>query len=40
VSGGLFDATHGYASMWLIIGVPVLIAAVLLKPLENAQKSG
>jgi MFS family permease len=30
----LFESTHGYASMWLVIGVPVLLAALLLKPLD------
>jgi MFS family permease len=27
---GVFTATHGYAAMWLVIGLPVLIAALLL----------
>jgi MFS family permease len=40
VSGGLFKSTHGYGSMWLIIGVPVLIAAVLLKPLDGGEGPG
>ena len=30
-SAGAFESTRGYASMWLVIGVPVLIAAGLLK---------
>src|SRR5262249_24231220 len=37
VSQGVLESTHGYAVMWLIIGVPVLIAAALLKPLEAAD---
>jgi MFS family permease len=32
---GLFSSTDGYASMWLVIGVPVLLAAVLLRRLET-----
>jgi MFS family permease len=31
---GVFVSTDGYASMWLVIGVPVLVAALLLKRLE------
>jgi MFS family permease len=34
LSKPVFESTHGYASMWLVIGVPVLLAALLLKPLE------
>jgi MFS family permease len=34
VSQGVFESTRGYGSMWLIIGVPVLIAGTLLKPLD------
>jgi MFS family permease len=37
VSGSLFSSTDGYASMWLVIGVPVLLAAILLKRLEAAD---
>jgi MFS family permease len=37
LSRSLFSSTHGYASMWLVIGVPVLLAAFLLKPLESAD---
>jgi MFS family permease len=37
VSRSLFDSTHGYASMWLVIGVPVVLAAILLRPLEPAE---
>ena len=33
-SAGVFESTRGYASMWLVIGVPVLIAAALLKSRE------
>ncbi len=33
-SKSFFDSTHGYASMWLVIGAPVLLAAILLKPLD------
>jgi MFS family permease len=39
VSQSVFESTRGYGSMWLIIGVPVLIAAVLLKPLEGTHGS-
>jgi MFS family permease len=35
VSQPVFSSTHGYASMWLVIGLPVLLAALLLKPLES-----
>jgi hypothetical protein len=35
VSQPVFGSTHGYASMWLVIGLPVLLAALLLKPLES-----
>jgi hypothetical protein len=34
ISEPLFTSTHGYASMWPVIGLPVLVAAFLLKPLE------
>jgi MFS family permease len=34
ISEPLFTSTHGYASMWPVIGLPVLLAAFLLKPLE------
>lgn len=34
LSRGLFESTHGYATMWIVIGLPVLLAAALLKPLE------
>jgi MFS family permease len=30
----VFGSTHGYASMWLVIGAAVLLAALLLKPLD------
>jgi MFS family permease len=33
----VFESTNGYAAMWLVIGIPVLIAAILLKPLEEGQ---
>jgi MFS family permease len=33
----LFESTHGYGVMWPVIGVPVLLAAFLLKPLEETQ---
>jgi MFS family permease len=29
-AGGIFPATHGYAAMWLVIGLPVLLAVFLL----------
>jgi hypothetical protein len=38
-SRSLFDSTHGYAAMWLVIGLPVLVAAFLLKPLEAEQST-
>jgi MFS family permease len=34
-SRSLFSATHGYASMWPVIALPVLVAAMLLKRLER-----
>jgi MFS family permease len=37
VSQPVFESTHGYASMWLIIGLPVLLAAFLLKPLDRRR---
>jgi hypothetical protein len=37
ISQHVFESTHGYAAMWLIIGVPVLLAAVFLKRLEVAR---
>jgi MFS family permease len=47
VAGGLFPATHGYAAMWPVIGVPVLLAALLLgseqtepAPVVRAQPEG
>jgi MFS family permease len=36
ISRSLFSATNGYASMWLVIGVPVLLAAFLLNRLDDA----
>jgi len=33
----LFESTNGYAGMWLVIGVPVLLAAVLLSQLEAGR---
>jgi MFS family permease len=35
VSEPLFESTQGYAGMWPVIGVPVLLAAILLKPLAD-----
>jgi MFS family permease len=32
-----FESTHGYASMWLVIGVPVVLAAILLRRLEPSD---
>ena len=40
VSQPVFESTHGYASMWLVIGLPVLLAAFLLKPLEATTVEG
>jgi MFS family permease len=37
VSQSFFSSTHGYAAMWPVIGVPVLIAAFLLSRLEPAS---
>jgi MFS family permease len=37
-SRSLFAATHGYAAMWPVIGLPVLLATVLLKALEPERK--
>ena len=37
VSQPVFAATHGYASMWPVIGLPVLLAAFLLKRLETGK---
>src|SRR5262249_5855458 len=34
---GVFSSTDGYASMWLVIGVPVLLAALLLRRLETSS---
>jgi MFS family permease len=36
-SHGIFAATHGYGAMWPVIGLPVLLAAFLLKTLETAR---
>jgi MFS family permease len=38
IAGPLFESTHGYGVMWPVIGVPVLLAAFLLKPLEETQR--
>jgi MFS family permease len=38
VSQPVFESTNGYASMWLVIGLPVLLAAVLLKQLEAGRR--
>ena len=34
-SRSLFNSTHGYAAMWPVIGLPVLLAAFLLNMLET-----
>ena len=39
VSQSVFESTNGYAAMWLVIGVPVLLAAVLLRELEAGQRA-
>jgi MFS family permease len=31
----VFTSTHGYAAMWLVIGLPVLLAALMLSPLDR-----
>jgi MFS family permease len=36
VSQPLFSSTHGYAAMWPVIGLPVLLAAFLLSKLDPA----
>jgi MFS family permease len=36
ISEPLFTSTHGYGSMWLVIGLPVLLAAFLLKRLARS----
>jgi MFS family permease len=38
-SRSVFDSTHGYAVMWLVIGIPVLVAAFLLRPLGAEQRA-
>jgi MFS family permease len=40
ISQPVFESTHGYASMWLVIGLPVLLAAILLKALEATTVGG
>jgi MFS family permease len=35
VSRPVFSSTHGYASMWLVVGLPLLLAAILLRPLDT-----
>jgi MFS family permease len=35
LSQPLFASTHGYASMWPVIGLPVLLAGFILQPLES-----
>jgi len=37
VSRSFFSSTHGYAAMWLVIGVPVLLAAMLLNRLSDVD---
>jgi hypothetical protein len=36
-SRSLFDSTHGFAAMWPVIGVPVLLTLLLLRMLEPRQ---
>jgi MFS family permease len=36
-SRGIFTSTDGYAAMWPVIGLPVLLAAILLKTLETTR---
>ena len=33
----LAAATDGYAAMWPVVGIPVLLAGVLMKPLEEGR---
>jgi MFS family permease len=37
VSRPVFSSTHGYASMWLVVGLPLLLAAILLRPLDTVS---
>jgi len=39
ISDGVFPATHGYASMWAVIGIPVLASVVLLRPLQPVDRA-
>jgi MFS family permease len=38
VSRPVFSSTHGYASMWLVVGLPLLLAAILLRPLDTVSQ--
>jgi hypothetical protein len=37
LSRPIFGSTHGYAAMWPVIGIPVLLAAFLLARLERDE---
>ncbi len=37
-SHGLFPATDGYAAMWPVVGIPVLVAAALLRTLDTRTR--
>jgi MFS family permease len=36
-SSSLFEATHGYAAMWPVIGLAVLLSVPLLRSLDNSS---
>jgi MFS family permease len=40
ISQPVFGSTHGYAGMWPVIGLPVLLAAILLRPLQATMAEG
>jgi maltose/moltooligosaccharide transporter len=40
ISQPVFASTDGYASMWPVIGLPVLLAAILLRPLQATMAEG
>jgi MFS family permease len=39
LSGGWLQATHGYAAMWPVIGIPVLLSLPLLRALKRRTPS-
>jgi MFS family permease len=38
-SGGLLGATHGYAAMWPVVGIPVLLSLLPLRGLEGGDSA-